>query len=132
VLKLKLKDGFTTSKNGNKVPKTTTIGWSLLVEWKDGSTDWRPLKDLKEFNPVELAEYAAANQLVDEPAFKRWVVDVLRCRNRIISKLKSRYRKTTHKFGIHVPKSVDETYKVDKETGTDLWTATIAKEMAKV
>jgi hypothetical protein len=125
-------DGFTTSKNGNKVAKTTTIGWSLLVEWKDGSSDWIPLKDLKESNPVELAEYAISNELVEEPAFKWWVANVMRRRNRIISKLKSRYWKTTHKFGILVPKSVDDAYKIDKETGTDLWTKAIAKEMGKV
>jgi hypothetical protein len=81
-------DGFTTSKNGNKVPKTTTKGWNLLVEWKDGSSDWIALKDLKESNPVELAEYAIANQLQEEPAFKWWVANVMR-RNGINSKLKN-------------------------------------------
>jgi hypothetical protein len=127
-----ISDGFTTSKNGNKVPKKTTIGWQFLVEWKDGSSDWTDLKDLKESNPVEIAEYAVSNKLVEEPAFKWWVADVLRRRNRIISKLKSRYWKTTHKFGIRVPKTVDEAYKIDQETGTDLWTVAINKEMAKV
>ena len=62
-----ISNGFTTNKNGNKMPKQTTIGWQLLVEWKDGSTDWM---DLKESNPVELAEYAVANKIVEEPAFK--------------------------------------------------------------
>ena len=106
-----ISNGFMTSKNGNKTPKQTTIGWQLLVEWKDGSSDWTDLKDLKESNPVELAEYAVANKIVEEPAFKWWVATVLRRRNRIISKLKSRYWKTTHKFGIRVPKSVDEAYR---------------------
>jgi hypothetical protein len=129
---IQIADGFTVSKNGNKVPKKTTIGWQLLVEWKDGSTDWVALKDLKESNPVEIAEYVVANKLVEEPAFKWWVADVMRRRNRIISKLKSRYWKTTHKFGIRVPKSVEEAYKIDAETGTDLWTTAIKKEMGKV
>ena len=111
-----ISDGFSTSKNGNKTPKQTTIGWQLLVEWKYGSSDWTDLKDLKESNPVELAEYAVANKIVEEPAFKWWIATVLRRRNRIISKLKSRYWKTTHKFGIRVPKSVDEAYKIDLET----------------
>jgi DNA-binding HxlR family transcriptional regulator len=51
----------------------TTQGWEIQVEWKDGSTSWVPLKDLKESNPVELAEYAVANKLVEEPAFTWWV-----------------------------------------------------------
>ena len=32
--------------------------------------DWIDLKDLKASNPVELAEYALANELEEEPAFK--------------------------------------------------------------
>ena len=52
----------------------------MQVEWKDGSTNWLPLKDLKESNPVELAEYAVANKLVEEPAFAWWDRPVLRRR----------------------------------------------------
>jgi len=42
------------------------------------------LKDLKVSNPVELAEYAVANKIVEEPAFAWWVQQVLRRRDRII------------------------------------------------
>jgi hypothetical protein len=31
------------------------------IEWKDGTTSWIPLKELKEANPVEVAQYAADN-----------------------------------------------------------------------
>jgi len=41
------------------------------------------LKDLKASDPIELAEYAVGNQLVEEPAFRWWVKDALRTRNRI-------------------------------------------------
>ena len=47
----------------------TTRGWSLLVEWKNGSSAWVSLKDLKVSNAVELAEYAIANNIDEEPAF---------------------------------------------------------------
>jgi hypothetical protein len=77
-------DGFTTSKNGNKCPKQTTIGWQLLVEWNNGSSDWTNVKDLKESNPVEIAEHAVANKIVEEPAFKWWVANMLRQKNRIM------------------------------------------------
>jgi hypothetical protein len=30
----------------------TTKGWSLCVEWEDGSTSWVLLRDLKESNPI--------------------------------------------------------------------------------
>ena len=46
------KNGFIRSKNGNLHPKMTTRGWSIEVEWKDGSISWVPLKDLKASNPV--------------------------------------------------------------------------------
>ena len=79
--------GFTKSSSGNLHQKRTTRGWKLLVEWKDGSVDWDPLKDLKHYNSVELAEYAMANEISDEPAFNWWVKETLRHRDRIISKI---------------------------------------------
>ena len=66
---ISIADGFTTSRNGNRVPKTTTRGWSLLVSWKDGSSDWVPLRDLKDAYPIQIAEYAMANQIANEPVF---------------------------------------------------------------
>jgi hypothetical protein len=127
-----ISDGYTVSKNGNKCPKQTTIGWQFLVDWKDGSSDWTDLKDLKESNPVEIAEHAVANKIVEEPAFKWWVANVLRRRNRTTSKLKSRYWNSTHKFGIRVPKTVEEACKINLEMGTDFWTKAISKEVSKV
>ena len=62
-------DGFDVKRNGQKVPKKTTVGWQLLAEWKDGSTQWLDLKDLKDSNPIEVAEYAVANKTSKEPAF---------------------------------------------------------------
>jgi hypothetical protein len=41
----------------------------LCVEWKDGTTSWERLADLKEINPDEVAEYAVAKSLLDAPAF---------------------------------------------------------------
>ncbi len=63
-------NGVVTSLSGNVKPKITTQGWQLLVMWKDKSTSWVKLKDLKASNPVELAEYAVANWIAEEPAFK--------------------------------------------------------------
>jgi hypothetical protein len=49
-------DAYYVDPNGRKTRRMTTKGWKLLVEWKDGSTDWLPLKDLKESYPVQVAE----------------------------------------------------------------------------
>ena len=55
----------------------TTKGWDLCVKLSDGSTMWVPLKDLKEANPIETAEYARAVGLEDQPAFSWWVPHTL-------------------------------------------------------
>ena len=131
-LAIKRSNGFIKSQNGNTHKKMTTRGWKLQVEWKDGSVSWVPLKDLKASNPIELAEYAVANDISDEPAFNWWVTETLRKRDRIVSKIKAKYWRTSHKFGIKVPKTVDEAYNIDRQTGTTFWTEAITKEMKNV
>ena len=128
-LALRIDDRYTDVQNGNLHPKTTTRGWKLLCEWKDGSTEWIALEDTKGSYPPA---YAVANRIQAEPAFKWWVGDVLRTRNHIIGKVKSRYWRTTQKFGIRVPKSVPEALQIDKDTGTTCWWDAIKKEMDKV
>jgi hypothetical protein len=66
---LSKQEAWITSHNGNKVPRYTTKGWDLCVEWCDGSTSWIPLKDLKVSNLVETAEYAISHNLTQEPTF---------------------------------------------------------------
>jgi hypothetical protein len=84
-----LDDGFTKEPDGAQNPQRTTKGWKLLVQWKDGTSSWIPLKDLKESNLVETAEYAVANKIMGEPAFARWICTVLRQQDRIIKKVKA-------------------------------------------
>ena len=112
-------------------PKKTTRGWKILVEWKDETTTWIDMKDVKEANPVELAEYALANGIDEEPAFKWWVHYTLKKRDRIIAKVKTKYWKTTHKYGVRLPKTIDEALKIDADTGTNFWSAAVKKEMSK-
>jgi len=121
-------DGYVISHNGNKTSRQTTQGWQPSVQWKGGTSDWIALKDLKASNPIELAESAVGNKLVEEPAFRWWVKDALRTRNRIISKVKSRYWKTTHKFGIVVPKDVTQALAIDSKTGTDFGARQLRKK----
>jgi hypothetical protein len=74
----------------------TTQGWQLNVLWRDGSTSWEHLQNLKESNPIQVAEYAVANKLVEEAAFSWWVPLVLKRREQIIGALNSCYHKHTH------------------------------------
>jgi hypothetical protein len=125
-------DAFVTMKNGVQRRKETTQGWSLLCQWKDGSSNWVALKDARLSYPVLVAEYAVANRIDDEAAFAWWVYDVLKKRDRIIAKVKSKYWQRTHKFGIKIPKTVQEALQFDKENGNHLWWEAICKEMRNV
>jgi hypothetical protein len=80
-------NGTYVDKHGKPRPRITTQGWQLLVEWKDGTSSWVSLKDVKELSPIEAAEYAVANKISEEPAFKWWVEETLRKRHRIINKV---------------------------------------------
>ena len=129
---IKIKDGTFITKSGTRRDKPTTRGWKLLISWKDGTTSWVRLADMKESFPVEVAEYAKAARIIDEPAFKWWCYKVLRKKNRLISGAKTKYWLKTHKYGIRLPKTIKEALRIDKETGTDLWAKAIAKEMKNV
>ena len=103
-----------------------------MVLWKDGSADWIQLKDIKDSNLVEVAEYAFANHIQDNQEFSLWVFKVLRYQNKIISKVKSNYLRTTHNFGIRFPNNVDEEFRIDKEVDNDYWEKSLHKETSKV
>jgi hypothetical protein len=67
-------DGTAVTLDNAKIPGTdrmrrTIKGWQLLVEWRDGTSDWLPLADLKESYPIQVAEYAVNNKIASQPAF---------------------------------------------------------------
>ena len=72
---------------------------------------------MKESYPIEVAEYAVARGVDHEPAFAWWVPWTLKKRNRIIAAVNKRYHKTTHKFGIRIPKTVREANEIDIVNG---------------
>ena len=103
--------------------RRTTAVWHLCVQWKDGSTSWEKSSDLKESHPVECAEFAISQGLMNEPAFNWWVGFVLKKREHIIllvRKRNMRYLKRNEKFGIALPKNVKEALQLDKENGNTL------------
>jgi hypothetical protein len=116
----------------NKKVRKTTKGWHLCVEWKYCTTRWERLADLKESNPVEVAEYAATKSLLHSPAFIWWAPHVHQKRSRIIADVTNRYHKRTYKFVIEVPKSWDDYVKLDKENDNTIWQDAARKEMKNV
>ena len=71
-LAVPIEDG-TFKHKGKTRKRITTRGWKLCVSWKDGSTSYERLSDLKEAYPILVAEYAEMNDLVKEPAFAWWL-----------------------------------------------------------
>ena len=65
---------------------TRQEGFELLIKscycivWKDKSTSWESLSDMKESYPVEVAEYTEAMGISGEPAFSCWTAHVLKKR----------------------------------------------------
>ena len=66
---IKMKDKYFIICTGTRRMRNTTVGWSFLVQWGDGSRQWIDLKVLKESNPVQVGEYVIARGIADEPAF---------------------------------------------------------------
>jgi hypothetical protein len=116
----------------NRQVRKTTIGWHLCVEWKDGTTSWERLADIKESNPVEVAEYAIGKDLQDKPDFAWWVPHVLKKRHRIISSVMKRDLKRNHKLGIEISTTWNDCVRLDKENNTTLWQDAFHKEMKNV
>ena len=108
------------------LPKKTTRGWKLLVEWKDGSSDWIVLKDLKDLNPIETAEYVISNTSLRSPGGSPTSSDTA------IASL-ARLRKSTGARPTSTPKAPTfEAIKIDESTGTDYWKKAINKELRRV
>ena len=100
-----------------------TAGWQICCHWKDGSTSWEELSELKESHPVQTAELAVAQGIDHEPAFNWWVKHVLKKRDRIIAsvrKWQTRNLNRSHKFGMELPKTVEEALALDAKNGNTL------------
>ena len=91
----------------------------IQYKWRDGTTKWVSLNDIKESDPIEVAEYVTACDIQEEPEFAWWVPYTLRKRDRIIASVNSCVRKSSHKYGIEIPtsiKNVEEIYHRNKNT----------------
>ncbi len=121
--------------NGTTCQRKSPKGWFICCKWKDGSTSWEKLSDLKESHPVQVAEFAIQMGVALEPSFNWWVFCVVKKSNAIILLVKCyniKYLKKTHKYGLSLSKLVDDALAIDGHTDTTLWANAIAKEMNNV
>ena len=73
-----------------------------------------------------------ARGISTEPVLIWWVRHTLRKRDVIISSVKSRIFRTTHKYGTEIPTSIEHARKLDEANGNDFWRKAIKKEMMNV
>ena len=57
---------------------------------------------------------------------------MLKKKNRIISRVKSRYWRKIHNFVIALTHSVDEAYAINEENGNNFWRFDIDKELKNI
>ena len=57
---------------------------------------------------------------------------LLKKRDQVLAKVKSKYWQRTHKYGIRILKSIEEALAIDKANGNTLWWDAICKEMKNV
>ena len=105
----------------------STVGWNLLIAWEYGSKQWITLSFMKESYPIEVAEFATTHGISDEPAFVWWVLYTLRKRDKIISAVNAWVKRTTHKYGVAAPFSVEEAYALDTKNGKTLCRDALSK-----
>ena len=125
-------DMFVTTSSGTRRHRETTSGWKFLILWKNGTEEWIPLKLMKEYNPLEVADYACARGIDNEAAFAWWVPFTLRKRDRIIAAVNTRVTKTSHKYGVEVPRSIRHAFDIDERNGNTLWRDSVNKEMGNL
>ena len=64
-----------------------------------------------------------------EPTFRWWVNKVLKKRDRLVNKVKSRFWKNIFKFGVKSPQTVEDDLSIDWEKGNTIWHDAIGKDM---
>ena len=70
---------------GQETLRKSSAGWDMCFKWKDTSTSWEKLFDVKEFHSIHIAKYVIVQGIQHEPAFDWWVHHVLKKRYQIIS-----------------------------------------------
>ena len=98
----------------------------------NGTGAWYPLRDIKESDPIRVAEYAKSRDIDHLPAFAWWVSHTLKKRDKIVKAVNRRIKRSNLKFGIKVPTTQAEAQLLDVENDNTLWFDSIEKEKKNV
>lgn len=120
--------------------------WEFYVHWHGGDATWVPLRSLQVSHPTELAEYLVMCNLEDDPALAHWVKEIRKIQAQVLANVRRRVAATRkkakkkkkfvpgerEKFGVIIPRTVEEALRLDAENGNHLWQQAIEKEMTNV
>ena len=82
---------------------------------------------------MEVAQYARDARIDKELAFAWWVPYTIKKRDRLIRKVKAKYWTSTHnKYGVRIPKNIEEAKRIDAENGNMLWMDAVRLEMKNI
>ena len=107
----------------------TTFGWKLLGKLADDSKSWISLKDMKEANPVDLANFFNTCDTTNNTNFVWWVPYNLCKQDFILSKIKASIHKKAHKYSIEILTKIYHTNSIDRENKNTLLQDEISKQM---
>ena len=105
----------------------TTFGWKLLGKLADDSKSWISLKDMKEANPVDIANFFNTCDTTNNTNFVWWVPYNLCKQDFILSKIKASIHKKAHKYSIEILTKIYHTNSIDRENKNTLLQDEISK-----
>ena len=114
-------------------PKYNGSMWNLLIHWEDDSQTWEPLTIIAKDDPVSVAAYGKANDLLNETGWKR-LRNIARREKKLQRMLKQAKiapgrRLPKYKFGVQIPNGYSEVEALDKNNGNTMWKDACHKEL---
>ena len=118
------------SKNKNRKGKV-----DVLLKWTGyDEPTWEPMETIKKDDPVTLAKYAQDKGISDQSIWK-WTEKYLKCPRRLqrlfqqATLCKKRSNTIKYTFGVRIPRSINEAYKLDLQNNDKKWSEAIVKEL---
>ena len=109
---------------------------NVRVQWDDGSQTWEPLTIIGKDDPITCAEYALANDLLNEPGWKRFARLAKRKKKfkRMVNQARQKRKNSgpIFKFGVQIPRNAKEARILDAKNGNTLWQDAERKERDQI
>jgi hypothetical protein len=130
---IKSHHGPITSNN----PDYKDSSYNHLVAWEYGSETFEPLDSVIKDEPISVANYAHANNLLDTPGWKR-LNHIAIHKNRLnkmaiqVNVSSTSGKGPVYTFGIIIPRNVIQAFELDAKNGNTLWKDAMTKEIKHI